>query len=332
MRDYAVVGAGAIGGSLAAHLATQGCDVTLIDTDSEHVAAIRASGITFLSEESTLTTGPLDATSPKECADRFRCVLLAMKAHQLESALPWLESHLSADGFVVVCQNGLGYLPVATRFGTARVIPALINFAADRVGPGTISVGGPGELVFGAIDGAQSQWIGRLLRDFKSFGHVRATTNITGLLWSKRILAALLTATALVDGNIVELVSRHRRAMIALASETAMLARAQGVRLEKFDGIDWARLREDPKGTLERVVAYLQSVPNKKRSGVFRDIQAGRVPTEASRDLSQLLETAQVAGVEVPRLIALRKTISDLEEGQETFSRTHLDRLDESIR
>ncbi|MFB9834777.1 ketopantoate reductase family protein, partial [Actinoallomurus acaciae] len=44
-REYTVVGAGAIGGTLAWHLARAGHPVTVVDADSAHVAAIARDGI-----------------------------------------------------------------------------------------------------------------------------------------------------------------------------------------------------------------------------------------------------------------------------------------------
>ena len=44
-REYTVVGAGAIGGTLAWHLARAGHPVTVVDADPAHVAAIARHGI-----------------------------------------------------------------------------------------------------------------------------------------------------------------------------------------------------------------------------------------------------------------------------------------------
>ena len=43
--QYTIVGAGAIGGTLAVHLHLAGADVHLVDADPEHVAAIREHGL-----------------------------------------------------------------------------------------------------------------------------------------------------------------------------------------------------------------------------------------------------------------------------------------------
>ncbi|MBK0297199.1 FAD-dependent monooxygenase, partial [Bacillus sp. S34] len=42
---YTIVGAGAIGGTLAVHLDAAGVPVQLVDADPDHVAAVRADGL-----------------------------------------------------------------------------------------------------------------------------------------------------------------------------------------------------------------------------------------------------------------------------------------------
>ena len=44
-RKVAVIGAGAMGGTMAGALARAGADVSIIDTDADHVAAIRDRGL-----------------------------------------------------------------------------------------------------------------------------------------------------------------------------------------------------------------------------------------------------------------------------------------------
>jgi 2-dehydropantoate 2-reductase len=43
--NITIIGAGAIGGTLGAHLIRSGHDITLCDADADHVAAIRARGL-----------------------------------------------------------------------------------------------------------------------------------------------------------------------------------------------------------------------------------------------------------------------------------------------
>lgn len=327
MSDYTIVGCGAIGSLLAAHLLSRGFEVAIVDRDSAHVRALSEQGIVLRRQDGSSTTIEVNATTPDLFVGDPGVVLLAAKSPQNDSAMSWVRSHLRDDGFLVVCQNGGGYLDAVATLGSEHVVPALINFAADRMGPGIIEIGGSGELVFGEIDGAPSPRTRKLCEDFSGFGVVRTTDNIIGLLWSKRIFAVLLTATAVADDDVASLMDRHRTTMLALAGEAAAIAQARGIRLQVFDGIDWSQLDDHPDQPLEAALTFLRSLPGKKRSGVFRDLRAHRVPTEGSAELGALIELAREGNVHVPLLVGLQCVISDLERGHRVFDEVHLDEL-----
>ncbi len=103
---FLVWGAGAIGGTLGAHLARAGHDVTFVDRAVEHVDAINSAGLRI--------EGPLaqfvsrtPACTPEQLRGEFEHVVLAVKAQDTESATRELAPHLAANGYVVSAQNGL---------------------------------------------------------------------------------------------------------------------------------------------------------------------------------------------------------------------------------
>ncbi len=57
-RHIAVLGAGAISGTIGAYLTRDGRDVTLIDQWAAHVEAIRSSGLKLTDMEKELTVKP----------------------------------------------------------------------------------------------------------------------------------------------------------------------------------------------------------------------------------------------------------------------------------
>ncbi len=83
---YAVIGAGAIGGTVAAGLIRDGHEVLLCDADPEHVAAINAGGLRIEGPVEQLTV-PARAVTPDDLPDRLDAVLLAVKAHHTAAAV-----------------------------------------------------------------------------------------------------------------------------------------------------------------------------------------------------------------------------------------------------
>src|SRR5690606_35481524 len=73
-------GAGAIGGTVAAHAIRAGHDVVLVDANAAHVEAIRARGLRITGPLAEFTV-PATALTPDEVTGEWRAVLLCTKAH-----------------------------------------------------------------------------------------------------------------------------------------------------------------------------------------------------------------------------------------------------------
>ncbi len=134
---YAVIGAGAIGGTVAAALVRDGHEVLLCDADTEHVAAINADGLRIEGpvEEHTVR---VQAVTPDRLEGPLEAVLLAVKAHHTAAAVAPVAPLLAADGFVVSLQNGFNEDAIAAAVGRQRVVGAFVNFGADVIAPGRI--------------------------------------------------------------------------------------------------------------------------------------------------------------------------------------------------
>src|SRR5207237_4663405 len=75
---FLVWGAGAIGGTIGAHLARAGHDVTFVDRVGEHIAAINSSGLRITGQIAEFATC-VPAFSPDELAGPFAYVMVAVK-------------------------------------------------------------------------------------------------------------------------------------------------------------------------------------------------------------------------------------------------------------
>ena len=80
-----VWGAGAIGGTVGAHLARAGRDVLLVDRAADHVAAMTEHGLAIAGPVTEFTV-PVRAATPEEMQGSFETVLLCVKAQDTESA------------------------------------------------------------------------------------------------------------------------------------------------------------------------------------------------------------------------------------------------------
>jgi 2-dehydropantoate 2-reductase len=134
-RDaVAVVGAGAVGLTLAAGLAEAGhpvllCGRHVLDTVTVH-------------DERGVRKYPLEPAHDPALVHRVPWVVLATKIHQTEQALSWLMRLADQDTHVVVAQNGVDHRERLA--GVAgHITPALVYFSAERMRPGVVRARSP---------------------------------------------------------------------------------------------------------------------------------------------------------------------------------------------
>jgi 2-dehydropantoate 2-reductase len=330
-NPYTVVGAGAIGGTLAAHLDAQGVPVQVVDADPKHVEAIRRNGLQIKSPSGTLVAR-VPAYTLEDAPARLDRVLLAVKAQATDKAAAWIAPRLSRDGYVASLQNGLNEATIAEHVGADRTVAAFVDLFADVLEPGVINDGGIGAMALGEYSGGTSQRVRELAEDLRHWGEPRVTDNVAGFLWSKLGFGAMLAATALADADMHELIDRHRPAMNELAAEVFDLAAAEGIVLEAFDAFDPAAYVRgaDPKknsAATDDLVTWL-STQSKTRSGIWRDIAVRHRGTEIPSHYGPVIEMGAKRGVPLPLVEQLVTAIRELENGRSSMDEAHLTDLD----
>lgn len=326
-------GAGAIGGTLGAHLARAGNDVTLVDNVPEHVDAINRAELRI--------TGPIaefsvavPAFTPDTLRGEWDTIVLATKAHHTESAARALLPHLCAHGCVISAQNGLNELTIADVAGAERTVGAFVNFGADYIEPGVILYGGRGAVVIGEIDGRITPRVEAIRTCWLDFdARAIVTPNIWGYLWGKEAYGAMLFATALTNESIADALAspRYRDLYIALAREILAVAAARGVSPEGFDGFDPASyLPLAAAGSAERSLDQLVAHNRKSvktHSGIWRDLAIRKRRTEVDAQLGIIVTLGEQAGVKAPLTARLVELIHDVENGTRAQSLDTLDAL-----
>jgi 2-dehydropantoate 2-reductase len=142
---YLIIGAGAVGGTIGAELFESGHEVVLV-ARGPHLAALRATGLRFITPRGT-TTLPIPAVAgPEEIDLRPDDVLvLCVKGQDTAAALaawadrPVAGGGVAADRLPLVCaQNGTENERVALRT-FARVYAITVLLPATHLEPGQIS-------------------------------------------------------------------------------------------------------------------------------------------------------------------------------------------------
>jgi 2-dehydropantoate 2-reductase len=326
-------GAGAIGGTAGAFLKRAGHDVTFVDIEPDHVAAISdpARGLNITGPVETLRV-VAPAFTPQALSGTWDHIYLCVKSQHTEAASRALLPHLTQDGYVLSLQNGLCEPIIASVIGSERTIGAFINYGSDWLAPGEILFGNRGAFVLGELDGRITPRLEALhatIRDGFEPGAIM-TGDIQSYLWGKLGYAALLFATSLGQLGIADCLSQPELLPLwrALGREVHDVAARIGVGQRGFNGFDPAAFasgatQDQARRSVEAMVAFNR--PNAKtHSGVWRDLAVRKRRTEVDLLVLPVVETGAAHGVDCPKCRKLTDMIHEIEDGKRPLTDDNL--------
>lgn len=308
----AIIGAGAIGGLMAAKLALGGNDVTVIDV-GRHLAAIKEKGLKLIWENGKEQVDRVKAVENATQAGKQDLVVLAVKAHFLEQVAQNIDAMLGPDTMVMTVQNGLPWWyfqrlggnldgkrlesldpsgALTTKIDPKRIIGCVVYPAAAVVEPGVIKHVEGDRFPIGEIDGKtteRAKWLhdvlvhsglkSRVLDDIRSEIWLKAWGNL-----SFNPISALSHAT-LVD---ICKFAETRKLAADMMKEAQQVAEKLGV---KF------------RHTIDKRIEGAEAVGAHKTS-MLQDVEAGRsLETEAL--IGSILEMARMTNTPAPSIEAV---------------------------
>ncbi|HWM34550.1 MAG TPA: 2-dehydropantoate 2-reductase [Pseudolysinimonas sp.] len=311
----AVLGAGAVGGTLAALLARAGHDIT-VTARGEHLDAIRAGGL-------RLEGGWGEYTAHVDAAEVLRerpeLAILATKAQDAATALAGSAAVLEAVPLVVV-QNGLGGLRVAHEtLPSAPLLGGLALLAASYLSPGVVTVTGANPMILGAGPGADVRLLERIAVVMREALPIEVTPDIDGAQWTK-LLINHVNALPAITGLSVQQVVAHpglRRVMTASMRETVRVAGRLGVRFGTVQGVSGRILSLIGVAPLwlgaqfPRLLARrMGSVPNP--GSTLQSLRRGRL-TEIDFLNGAVVDAARAGGLAAPVNAAIVEMVHEVE-------------------
>lgn len=230
-----IVGAGAIGGLYAAHLAQMpDVEVWAYDVSSEHVEAINRDGLRLTGYVELVAE--VHASSDAAAIPAAEFGILATKGTVTGPAIA-ATAAVFADGAVCSVQNGIGNEEIIAEY-VPRVMRGVTLPAGRLVAPGVIHMDAPGPTWIGPFEPqpAHPDEIARLADLLTRSGMVtHAMADARGAQWTKLLFNAstnpLCALTGLTHGQLCE----HpptRRLVGELIQEGCAVAAALGVVLD----------------------------------------------------------------------------------------------------
>ncbi|HEX7101089.1 MAG TPA: ketopantoate reductase family protein [Nitrolancea sp.] len=340
-----IVGAGAIGGTTGVMLHHTGHDVTLVDRDAAHVAAINQNGyrlsgyVDLVEPVPAITTDQLAAHIEQH--GPLGMVVLAVKAMDTEAAATMIAPFLAPDGFIVSYQNGLNEERIAPIVGPARTIGAFIHFGGDLMEPGHVVLANRVTTYLSELDGERTPRIEEIARVLSAVTPVEITDNLNGYLWGKLCYAALGFAVSVVDAPVDVILDANpgvRPAVRGVVAEVVDVAHAQGLRLENIHGFDpnlFARENPERIAQTDRFFDEWSARGKssiKRHMGIHRDIKVRKRRTEVDFQVAPVVERGRELGVPTPLLERLVTIVHDVETAKRPQGWSTIEELNDAAR
>ena len=291
-----IVGAGALGSLLAAHLALAGQPTVLCGRPSPHLAAIQRHGLILETDRDRHTVPLATATIPIATSAGDLVVLLVKSWATTAALVPWRDL-LDPATPILTLQNGLGHeAAIRAALGPDReVLIGVTAQAALRPSPGVVRHTGTGPTTVGWNQGGGSRRLTDLAASLTMASWpTEAVAAIEPWRWRKLAINAAingLTALTARPNGAVATDSGLRTVAAEVAREVGRVARARGLPL-----------------TDDELIAVIEDVARAtaaNRSSMLRDLETGG-QTEVDAIHGAVLAEADQFGIPVPvtRLLA----------------------------
>jgi 2-dehydropantoate 2-reductase len=310
-----ILGAGALGTVLGAHLARAGEDVTLI---------ARGQRAAYLQEHGATITGLVDFTVPITVATDPQQVheadilIIAVKTYDMASALQSIK-HMQVES-VLSLQNGiLKDEQLAQTFGWDKVLGAMTHFSADMLPTGIVHFRTNQGVYFGELPESTSpraQTMGDL---FEHAGiAVKTTPHIQSFEWSKYVAWVCLMAPAVLTRlESYKILQDPQMASITVAilHEMAQLATSRGIPLHNialFPTKTLSQLAFDDTVThIRQIGARWASLLPTAKVSTLHDLEQGK-RLEVEETLGYAVRQSAALGIPAPTMDTCYKLIAGI--------------------
>ena len=318
----AIIGAGAIGGYVGAKLALAGEDVTFI-VRGANLAAIRANGIKLIDNDGTEHVAPhVKASDDYAQVGVQELVILALKAHQVDSVADQVGQLIGPDTVVVTMQNGIPFWyfhrhggpfdghavhsvdpsgALAKKIAPERILGCVVYPAAELIAPGVIRHVEGERFPLGELDGSNSARANAISEVFQHAGlKAPVLPNIRAEIWLKLWGNVCFNPiSALSHATLVDICQFP----LARALAADMMQEAQAVA---------AKLGIEFRVTLERRIEGAEKV-GKHKTSMLQDVEAGRGP-EIDALVGSVVELGRLTGTPTPHIDAAYALVKLLEQ------------------
>jgi 2-dehydropantoate 2-reductase len=314
--EFAVLGAGALGSILGAHLARAGHPVAMLArgrrADQIRVAGLQITGLVELVIPVTVITDPAQLRSAAT-------LIVAMKTPGTDAALERLR-HVDLEVALSIQNGPLKNDLLAQIFGEKRVLGALANTSGELLPAGEVLFTRNVNILLGELDGQLSARAQRVASTIDAAGvRAAAVAHIRSLEWSKFAawvgMMVLSVTTRTVTWRYLS-DPGSARVLVRLVREIGALMLALRIDITDQSVLPVATLcrvsEDEAVATLIRVGREFELTTPGHRMSSLQDFEAGRA-LEIHETLGYALHQAARGGVALPLVDSLYQLVAALD-------------------
>lgn len=276
MPNIALIGPGAIGGTLAAWLTTQA------DNELSICARTPFESLVVDSPSGVLESQPKIITEPNQ-AESVDWILIATKTYHMDSVAHWIPALSYPGTLVAIIQNGVEHLAnLNSIVPEERIVPVIIDCPAERFEPGRIIQRAPVKMTVPRNDASQ-----RFAALFPEENiSILMTDDWNTAAWKKLCINSGGAVSALLNkpANVVR-EEDAANVMRNLIRECIAIARAEGAGIED--------------SVVEEIVASQAAAPDGAMNSIHADLVFKR-PMEWDARNGVIVRLGQKHGIPTP--------------------------------
>jgi 2-dehydropantoate 2-reductase len=343
----AIIGTGAVGGYVAAHMVQAGEDVTVVDFWPENVETIRTTGLHIShaggAPEFTTPVRALHVTELQHLSKErpIDIAFVCTKAYDTAWATMMVGQYLAPGGFVVSLQNCINEEVIAGVVGWGKTLGAIASaITVELCEPGHVRRAsgkrGAGHIVFrvGEVHGLVTDRAREVCRLLALADSAKVTQNLWGERWTKLVVNAMANGLSACTGLLsreILLDDGLRHFSTRIGSEAIRVGQALGYQLEQIRDFAPELIARAGEGDVRAKAEYDDHClaearklgPGGHRPSMGQDMVKGR-RTEIEFLNGFIVDKGKEVGVPTPGNAALTDIVKRVENGQLRPDRRHI--------
>jgi len=321
-----VVGAGAVGGIIAAILAREQNDIWLVAKHPELAERISNEGIDVSGYCGNFSMKVPAVADAADLSGKFDYVFMATKADALVKAAREILPFIHDQSRVVSMQNGICEEALASVVGRMRTIGCVVGWGGTMIAPGKVEMTSGGEFVIGNWDREQDEKLKEVAGILRPILPTESSHKIISHLYSKLIINSCISTLGAISGLFLgDMLTRQyiRNIFIEIIREAIAVADAMELEVKPYAGkLDYYRfLKPGMLASFKRhmTIRVIGFKYRKLKSSSLQSLERGK-KTEIDFFNGYISSKGKEYGVNTPVNIKLTRMVREIENGIRAIS------------